>query len=59
MPAILLDMSQKYVHGPVLRFRDRSGDLSHWAFTRRVAFITGSMATTAAAMLLVGCTLGN
>lgn len=37
----------------------RSGDLSHRTFTRRVAFITGSMATTAAAMLLVGCTPGE
>jgi carboxymethylenebutenolidase len=34
----------------------RSGGLSQRTFTRRVAFITGSMATAAAAMLLVGCT---
>ncbi len=34
----------------------RSGDMSHRTFTRRVAFITGSMAAASAAMLLVGCT---
>lgn len=34
----------------------RAGELSHRTFTRRVAFITGSMAAAAAAMLLVGCT---
>ena len=34
----------------------RAGDMSHRTFTRRVAFITGSMAAAAAAMLLVGCT---
>jgi carboxymethylenebutenolidase len=34
----------------------RAGALSRPTFTRRVAFITGSMAATAAAMLLVGCT---
>jgi carboxymethylenebutenolidase len=34
----------------------RSGDMTHRTFTRRVAFITGSMAAAAAAMLLVGCT---
>ena len=34
----------------------RSGALSQRTFTRRVAFITGSMAAAAAAMLLVGCT---
>lgn len=34
----------------------RSGGLNQRTFTRRVAFITGSMATAAAAMLLVGCT---
>lgn len=34
----------------------RSGDMTHRTFTRRVAFITGSMAAASAAMLLVGCT---
>lgn len=34
----------------------RSGVMSHRTFTRRVAFITGSMAAASAAMLLVGCT---
>lgn len=34
----------------------RSGGLSQRAFTRRVAFITGSMASASTAMLLVGCT---
>jgi carboxymethylenebutenolidase len=34
----------------------RAGDMTHRTFTRRVAFITGSMAAAAAAMLLVGCT---
>ncbi|MDR7158707.1 dienelactone hydrolase family protein [Arthrobacter sp. BE255] len=34
----------------------RAGDMTHRTFTRRVAFITGSMAATSAAMLLVGCT---
>ena len=34
----------------------RAGDMTHGTFTRRVAFITGSMAATSAAMLLVGCT---
>ncbi|MFJ5976415.1 hypothetical protein [Pseudarthrobacter oxydans] len=34
----------------------RSGVLSQRTFTRRVAFITGSMAAASAAMLLVGCT---
>ena len=34
----------------------RSGDMSHRTFTRRVAFIMGSMAAASAAMLLVGCT---
>lgn len=33
----------------------RAGAISHGTFTRRVAFITGSMATASAAMLLVGC----
>ena len=37
----------------------RAGALSQRTFTRRVAFITGSMAATAAAMLLVGCTPGE
>jgi carboxymethylenebutenolidase len=34
----------------------RSGALSQRTFTRRVAFITGSMAAASAAMLTVGCT---
>ena len=34
----------------------RAGTLSQRTFTRRVAFITGSMAAASAAMLLVGCT---
>lgn len=34
----------------------RAGAMSQRTFTRRVAFITGSMAATSAAMLLVGCT---
>jgi carboxymethylenebutenolidase len=34
----------------------RAGALSQRTFTRRVAFITGSMTAAAAAMLLVGCT---
>ena len=34
----------------------RSGAMSQRTFTRRVAFITGSMAAASAAMLLVGCT---
>ena len=34
----------------------KSGALSQRTFTRRVAFITGSMAAASAAMLLVGCT---
>ena len=34
----------------------RAGDMSHRTFTRRVAFIMGSMAAASAAMLLVGCT---
>jgi carboxymethylenebutenolidase len=34
----------------------RAGDMTHRTFTRRVAFITGSMAAAAAAMSLVGCT---
>lgn len=34
----------------------RAGTMSHGTFTRRVAFITGSMASASAAMLLVGCT---
>ncbi len=33
----------------------RAGEMSQRAFTRRVAFITGSMAAASAAMLLVGC----
>ncbi|KIS27246.1 dienelactone hydrolase [Arthrobacter sp. SPG23] len=34
----------------------RAGAMSRHTFTRRVAFITGSMAAAAAAMSLVGCT---
>jgi carboxymethylenebutenolidase len=34
----------------------RAGAMSQHTFTRRVAFITGSMAAAAAAMALVGCT---
>src|SRR6478736_218601 len=34
----------------------RAGEMSQRTFTRRVAFITGSMAAASAAMLLVGCT---
>jgi carboxymethylenebutenolidase len=34
----------------------RAGAMTHRTFTRRVAFITGSMAAASAAMLLVGCT---
>ena len=34
----------------------RAGALSQRTFTRRVAFITGSMGAASAAMLLVGCT---
>ena len=34
----------------------RAGAMTRHTFTRRVAFITGSMAAAAAAMLLVGCT---
>ncbi|KRE80726.1 dienelactone hydrolase family protein [Arthrobacter sp. Soil762] len=34
----------------------RAGAMTHRTFTRRVAFITGSMAAASGAMLLVGCT---
>ena len=34
----------------------RAGEMSHRTFTRRVAFIMGSMTAASAAMLLVGCT---
>ncbi|WAH96833.1 dienelactone hydrolase family protein [Arthrobacter sp. MMS18-M83] len=34
----------------------RAGEMSHGAFIRRVAFITGSMAAASAAMLQLGCT---
>lgn len=34
----------------------RAGEMTQHTFTRRVAFITGSMAAASAAMLLVGCT---
>ncbi|WP_248760400.1 dienelactone hydrolase family protein [Pseudarthrobacter sp. SSS035] len=34
----------------------RAGEMTHRTFTRRVAFIMGSMAAASGAMLLVGCT---
>lgn len=37
----------------------RAGDMTHRTFTRRVAFIMGSMTAVSAAMLLVGCTLAE
>jgi len=52
---VQLEKFEKYL---IEEFYDdyRSGDMSHMAFTRRVAFIMGSMTATAAAMTLVGCT---
>ena len=52
---IKLEKFEKYL---IEEFYDdyRSGDLSHGTFTRRVAFIMGSMTAAAAAMTLVGCT---
>ncbi|MCU1555098.1 MAG: dienelactone hydrolase [Arthrobacter sp.] len=48
----------KYEKDLIEEFFDdyRAGELSQRTFTRRVAFITGSMAAAATAMLLVGCT---
>jgi len=50
-----LEKFEKYL---IEEFYDdyRSGEMSHKTFTRRVAFIMGSMTATAAAMTLVGCT---
>ena len=52
---VQLEKFEKYL---IEEFYDdyRSGDLSHGTFTRRVAFIMGSMTAAAAAMTLVGCT---
>ncbi|WP_416403176.1 dienelactone hydrolase family protein [Arthrobacter sp. LFS091] len=52
---VQLEKFEKYL---IEEFYDdyRSGDMSHGTFTRRVAFIMGSMTATAAAMTLVGCT---
>jgi carboxymethylenebutenolidase len=52
---IQLEKFEKYL---IEEFYDdyRSGDMSHGTFTRRVAFIMGSMTAAAAAMTLVGCT---
>jgi carboxymethylenebutenolidase len=50
-----LEKFEKYL---IEEFYDdyRSGEMSHKTFTRRVAFIMGSMTAAAAAMTLVGCT---
>lgn len=50
-----LEKFEKYL---IEEFYDdyRSGDMSHRTFTRRVAFIMGSMTAAAGAMTLVGCT---
>jgi carboxymethylenebutenolidase len=55
VPLMQLGKYEKYL---IEEFYDdyRAGALSQRTFTRRVAFITGSMAAAAAAMLLVGCT---
>ncbi|WP_024816878.1 dienelactone hydrolase family protein [Arthrobacter sp. 31Y] len=52
---VQLEKFEKYL---IEEFYDdyRSGDMSHKTFTRRVAFIMGSMTAAAAAMTLVGCT---
>ncbi|MFE4195198.1 dienelactone hydrolase family protein [Paenarthrobacter sp. NPDC056912] len=52
---VQLEKFEKYL---IEEFYDdyRSGDMSHRTFTRRVAFIMGSMTAAAAAMTLVGCT---
>ncbi|MFF1829492.1 dienelactone hydrolase family protein [Paenarthrobacter sp. NPDC058040] len=50
-----LEKFEKYL---IEEFYDdyRAGEMSHRTFTRRVAFIMGSMTAAAAAMTLVGCT---
>ncbi|MFK0006010.1 dienelactone hydrolase family protein [Paenarthrobacter sp. NPDC090520] len=50
-----LEKFEKYL---IEEFYDdyRAGEMSHHTFTRRVAFIMGSMTAAAAAMTLVGCT---
>lgn len=50
-----LEKFEKYL---IEEFYDdyRAGEMSHKTFTRRVAFIMGSMTAAAAAMTLVGCT---
>lgn len=50
-----LEKFEKYL---IEEFYDdyRAGEMSHRTFTRRVAFIMGSMTAAAAAMSLVGCT---
>ncbi|MCD4849657.1 dienelactone hydrolase family protein [Arthrobacter sp. AK01] len=52
---VQLEKFEKYL---IEEFYDdyRSGEMSHKTFTRRVAFIMGSMTAAAAAMALVGCT---
>ncbi|MGR0160041.1 dienelactone hydrolase family protein [Paenarthrobacter nitroguajacolicus] len=52
---VQLEKFEKYL---IEEFYDdfRSGEMSHKTFTRRVAFIMGSMTAAAAAMTLVGCT---
>ncbi|WP_458109293.1 dienelactone hydrolase family protein [Arthrobacter sp. R3-55] len=52
---VQLEKFEKYL---IEEFYDdyRSGEMSHKTFTRRVAFIMGSMTAAAAAMTLMGCT---
>lgn len=52
---VQLEKFEKYL---IEEFYDdyRSGEMSHKTFTRRVAFIMGSMSAAGAAMALVGCT---
>ncbi|VXB20964.1 Dienelactone hydrolase [Arthrobacter sp. 9V] len=52
---VQLEKFEKYL---IEEFYDdfRSGEMSHTTFTRRVAFIMGSMTAAAGAMTLVGCT---
>ncbi|KUM39126.1 dienelactone hydrolase family protein [Arthrobacter sp. EpRS71] len=52
---VQLEKFEKYL---IEEFYDdyRSGEMSHKTFTRRVAFMMGSMTAAAAAMTLVGCT---
>jgi len=52
---VQLEKFEKYL---IEEFYDdyRSGEMSHKTFTRRVAFIMGSMTAAATAMTLVGCT---